>query len=381
MSSSSDLTILLTLKDRALFTIRWMNYANTIAFPFKVLIADGGCDESVPTMLSDKSRYPNVNFEYIRYPYDKSYSDYYAKIVDALRSVRTPFVAMADNDDFLIVDTLKEAVKFLSINPDYVSCGGEGAHFWVEPSPLNESERLLYSKNINWKCTSHAGSVANDTARERIRSYSLRFSDVTYYDVKRIEDTRKQFELVHDLNLNDMFLVEILIEFLTAIAGKMKRLKRMYIARQYNQPSSSGGIHSEKFGDWFGRMLLDSWSDDFTKFLNSVSGCLVAADGISVDEAKDCIISSYRMRVAPPLLSNILDEPSVTMSMPIVAIIVRRLVNLPAHSSYKKLMRRLYRSLRWISLDAVYGEKVFGSQVTNSRKDFQPIVEFLARSQ
>jgi glycosyltransferase domain-containing protein len=379
VNSKNDLTILLTLKDRAAYTIRWMNYANAIAFPFKVLIADGGSDESMPAMFSDKTRFPKVDFEYVRYPYDKSYSDYYTKIADALRRVTTPFVAMADNDDFFVVDTMNEAIRFLAVNSDYVSCGGESAHFWIEPSLGNETESRLYSKHIDWKCTHHGRSIAGDSAIERIRSQSLRLSDIFYYDVKRTEEARRQFELVRDLNLNDLFLVEMLILFLTAIAGKTKRLEHMYLARQYNSPNSSGAVHSEKYGDWFGRMLLDSWSSDFAKFVNSVSGCLAAAEGISVDEARNYVISLYRMHVAPSLLSSILDEPSVTMSMPIVASIVRRLVSLPEHSIPKKLMRKLYRGVRWISLDAVYGEKVFGVPVTNSRKDFQPIVEFLAR--
>jgi glycosyltransferase domain-containing protein len=376
MGSNSDLTILLTLKDRALFTTRWMDYANCSLFPFKVLIADGGSDESVPAMLSKKTRFPNVDYEYVRYPYDKSYSDYYAKIYDALGRVRTRFVAMADNDDFFIADTMNEAVQFLLVNPDYVSCGGQGAIFWIGPSPLKEYENRLYGNNIDWKCA-QMRSITADTARERLRSSF----EPLYYDVKRTEDARKQFEIVRELNLNDLFLSEFLIQFLTAIAGKTKQLKHIYMARQRNSPGSSGGAHEEKYGTWFGRMLVESWSDDFAKFVKTVSGCLAAADGISIDEAKDCVISTYRNHVAPELLSNILDEPSVTMSMPIVASIVRRLVSLPEHSISKKLMRKLYRSLRWISSDAVYGEKVFGAPVLDSRKDFQQIVEFLARPQ
>ena len=46
MTADNELTILLTLKDRAPFTFRWMSYANSIRFPFKVLIADGGADET-----------------------------------------------------------------------------------------------------------------------------------------------------------------------------------------------------------------------------------------------------------------------------------------------------------------------------------------------
>jgi hypothetical protein len=180
---------------------------------------------------------------------------------------------------------------------------------------------------------------------------------------------------VQDLNLKDLFLVEILIQFQTAIAGKMKRLDRLHIARQHNSPDSSGILHQEKYGDWFGRMLVESWSSDFTKVVKCVSEDLATADGISLEEAKNCVVSSYRMLVAPSLLSNILNEPSVPQSMPIVAALVRSLVKLPENSILKRSARSLYRKLRWISLDAVYGEKIITTRVPNLRNDFQPIVD------
>jgi hypothetical protein len=42
MIARNDFTILLTLKDSASYTFRWLNYINSIGFPFKIFIADGG---------------------------------------------------------------------------------------------------------------------------------------------------------------------------------------------------------------------------------------------------------------------------------------------------------------------------------------------------
>ena len=125
MTADRDLTILLTLKDRAKFTFRWMSYANGVGFPFKVLIADGGEDETIPNMLSDRSKFPNIEYEYIRYPYDRTYANYYSKVADALSRIRTPFVAMADNDDFFVVAGLRKSVEFLATHREYAACGGQ----------------------------------------------------------------------------------------------------------------------------------------------------------------------------------------------------------------------------------------------------------------
>src|SRR5437870_3845451 len=260
MTADNELTVLLTLKDRTQFTYRWMSYANSFRFPFKVLIADGGKDKTVPQVLSDKTNFPDVNYEYIRYPYDVTYAQYYSKVVDALSHVKTSFAVIADNDDFFIVNGLRKAVQFLSSHSEYITCGGQCAFFWVISSTLNEREGLLYGDQIEWKCSCDAQSVTAETARERIRNQSLSATDPSYYHVKRTEELRRQFQILLDLNLKDLFLVEYLIAFLTAIVGKTKRLETLYIARQHNSPGSSGIAHEEKFGDWFGRMLVQSWS-------------------------------------------------------------------------------------------------------------------------
>ena len=380
MSADNELTILLTLKDRPLFTFRWMSYANSINFPFKVLIADGGADETVPKVLSNKANFPNVTYEYIRYPYDQTYAEYYTKVVDALSCIQTPFVAIADNDDFFIVNGLREAIQFLSSHPEYITCGGQCAFFWVTSSKMNEREGLLYGKRIEWKCSCDAQSMTAETARERIRNQSLSAADPSYYHVKRTEELRRQFQILLDLNLKDLFLVEYVISFLTAIAGKTKRLETLYIARQHNSPGSSGIAHEEKFGDWLGRMLVQSWSDDFTKFVNITAAALAKTDGIPFDEARDWVIKSYRMFVTPALLSNILEEPTVTMSMSFVVSIVRRLVQLPHDSMIRKIAQKLYRHARWISFDAVYGTEFLARPVSNSVQEFKPIYEFLTRT-
>ena len=380
MSVHEDLTILLTLKDRIPFTSRWMSYADKTRFPFKVLIADGGTDDGASVLLSDRAKFRNVNYEYVRYPPDRSYPDYYAKIADALGRVRTPYVAMADNDDFFFADALGEAVRFLSAHPDYVTCGGQGAIFWVLPSPSSVDEGLLYGNNVEWKCTRETRSIDGDSARERMRAQAVSTADTFFYDVKKTGEARKHFEIVRDLGPKDLFIFEQVVCFLTAIAGKAKRLDTLYLARQNNSPASSGGTHAQRFGDWFGRMLVESWSEDFTKFVNVASAFLAASDGISEEEARDCVIRCYRMLVAPALLSNILEEPTVTLSMSTVVPVVRRLVRLPEGSIVKRLARNLYRRVGGISLDSVYGTELVAGRVPHARKDISPILKFLART-
>src|SRR2546430_1287449 len=149
-----DLTVLLPLKGRPEFTLRWMKYADSVRFPFRVLIADGSEDETGPKILSNKANFPNVNYEYMRYPYDQTYAEYYSKVVDALSHVKTPFAVMADNDDFFIVEGLRNAVAFLRAHPDYSACSGHIGVFWVMPSEEYGHYSVAYGKQIEskWRC-------------------------------------------------------------------------------------------------------------------------------------------------------------------------------------------------------------------------------------
>src|SRR5690606_7593503 len=143
--------------------------------------------------------YPGLELEYVRYPPDRSYTDYYAKLADSLGRVRTPYVAMADNDDFFIVDALLDSVRFLAGHADYVACGGQGAIFWIPPAGAEDPGELLYGADVPWKCTRETESIHSPLAAERIRGQSVSSSDTSYYDVKRTPVARRQFEIVRDL--------------------------------------------------------------------------------------------------------------------------------------------------------------------------------------
>ena len=75
MIPGDSLTILLALKDRVPLTHRWLAYA-AAALPYRVLIADGGSDPTVAPIVAEKKSL-GLDVEYLRYPYDITYADYY----------------------------------------------------------------------------------------------------------------------------------------------------------------------------------------------------------------------------------------------------------------------------------------------------------------
>lgn len=376
MSTDRDLTILLTLRDRTPYTFRWMAYAESIRLPFKILIADGGADPEVSHALADRGRYPSLDYEYVRFPYDASYAEYYLKVVMALGRVDTDYVAMADNDDFVVARTLSQCVKFLADNPDYAACGGRRAIFWLDNSAGGENSRPY--GDIQWKSSRDLQSIDGESARARILQQAACNCD-SFYDVKRTAEARAEFAIVRELCPDDLFLMENMVVLLCAIAGKIRRLDAFQNMRQHNVPDSSGGEHQRRYGDWFGRMLVESWSQDFKGFLDATAAALSRVDGISLIEARKRMRDAYRMAVAPALLSDLLDESTVTASMSIWIALIRRLVGLPEASMLRKFLRHLYRRARWISAGAVHGTGFIAESIPHSAPDLAPIREFLSR--
>src|SRR5690349_18578419 len=210
MIAGDQLTILLALKDRVPFTRRWLAYAASAKLPYRIMIADGGSDESVAALASD-ARATGVDVEYIRYPFDDSYARYYTKLADALSRVTTPFAVMADNDDFFIPEGLRSAVAFLEAHPDFVACGGQCAAFWMAGDP-----EAVYSDRVDWKFSSQYSTDTAATAALRLRERCLGANDV-FYAVHRTALLRRNFESVRDCNPRDLFLMEQLVMSLTAI--------------------------------------------------------------------------------------------------------------------------------------------------------------------
>jgi len=126
----NDLTIVLTLKDRSAFTYRWMQWMEAQRFPYKILIADGGSDRAIEQHLLDRTHYPSLDYEYIRYPFDSDLPAYMRKLSDVADRVRTEFVLSADNDDLILLEPLQASLAELRERKSVHTLGP--VHYWFK---------------------------------------------------------------------------------------------------------------------------------------------------------------------------------------------------------------------------------------------------------
>ena len=378
MTLDDRLTILLTLRGRHAYTLRWLAYASYIRFPFPVYIADGSLDAGAEAALAEPSRFPHVRYEYRRYPPDRTYADFYAKVADALARVRTPYVAMGDNDDFFLVPGLEQALTFLTGRPDFATCGGQMAAFWVTPRTGTPDESPVYGDTA-WKCSCDARALDADVARERLRSLARWPGYPLYHHIRRTRPFAGLFARLHELDFSDIFLHEQFLAFLTAIDGKTRQLGTLYMAKQLNSPESSAGVHQAAHGDWLGRMLAPSWARDFAAFLDATATALAERDGLPLGEAQRSIVETYRAAVAPALVADLTKEPTTAFPGMLALGLTRRLLALAPEHPARRLARAIYRRVPWISPDVMQGTALQGTRLSDSARDVRLIHRFLTR--
>jgi glycosyltransferase domain-containing protein len=288
---SPRLTILLRLKGRPLFTLRFLFHANRARMPFRFLIADGEVRPPLCDILENAREYfPNIDVTYVRYPDDISLSWFYAKMHDALGRVTTPYVMVADNDDFLAAAGLECATKFLDAHPDYVCCGTAIAGFSVHArhrAPLGLLAGPISKVAYRYAPNDSAADYSSPSATERVLA-GLR-NTWSYYAVFRTRDLALIWSEVSELKPASLQLVERFCAMRAMTLGKVR--SDSAVVGYWRQYWTSSGSHWEASGnaaprEWVHHLLRNDFNGDFSKILERISGVAAAMDGASESEVQ-----------------------------------------------------------------------------------------------
>jgi glycosyltransferase domain-containing protein len=271
MNDDHKLTILLILKDRFPFTMRWMTYVNSIRIPFKILIADGSKDDRAEELLNDKDRFPNIDYEYLRYPYDETLSHYYTKVAKALTQVATPYVILASNDDFLFTGGIRNAIAFLENHQEYIASRGEICQFSIVPFSLDQEMRYVFGELevTNPPYFQYPASLSKNPlirVKQQLKYYCSNF-----HDVQRTVYVRQRLDLIKKLNPKDLRFADQFNDILTVVNGKVHRGQGLFMIHQSNDPDRLGQRVLVEFPSWFDWIQTSWWNADFKNLSETVA--------------------------------------------------------------------------------------------------------------
>jgi glycosyltransferase domain-containing protein len=271
------LTIVLPLKGRYLFTLRFLWHANRAQLPYRILIADGQVHPALAAILENwRQHFPNLDIEYVRYPDDLDYRHFFIKMADALQRVTTPYAMQADNDDFVAYAGTERSLDFLDANLDYICCGGGLAGFSVYSGLLNPNGPTGRFNRYAYRYTylDRSEDYSSSSPVERLRRGSRNWW--SYYAVYRTDGLKTICREIVDIDFSDMRLHELFCAMRALTLGKV-RSEGSTIAylRQYG---SSLGSSFKK--DWVHHLLRSRFTTDFAEMIDRISGAAAKAEGI-----------------------------------------------------------------------------------------------------
>lgn len=283
---TSRLTIVLPLRGRHFFTLRFLWHANEARLPYRILIADGQVNEALARHIENhRDAFPHLDIEYVRYPDDTGYSRYFTKMADALGRVRTPYAMLADNDDFLGPHGIEQALDFLDANPDHVAALGQPVGF-AAYSGLNARDGGVYGRLNRLRTYPSRASAASSTI-ERLRQAGL--SLLIYYSVYRTEALATLWREDREIDFTDLMLHETYHAMRTLTLGKVRA--NAATITYYSQIGTS--TSSDPMRNWVGHLLRSRFTVDTAEMVKRIAGAEAGANTDAAAEEAHSNIESY----------------------------------------------------------------------------------------
>lgn len=266
-SSEARLTIVLTLKDRPDFTRRWMRYMDNQRCPYRILIADGGADTEMEAWLRDAANCRNLTYEYIRYPLDRDWRQFYTKQLDACSRVATEFLLLADNDDFYLLDEIPALIRYLDDHPDYVGCRGGIGYFSLL---TKDGDTVNAATGFNYLASAHESrSIDEEQFVERAECYFnglVQYShQMNWYCVYRRDAVVRSLKAVYKYEFADVVINEALLLLTLLAEGRVKVLDRLSYLRQMGSSQAEATLLAER--NVLELFLINDAFHDFVKYM------------------------------------------------------------------------------------------------------------------
>lgn len=280
----SKVTVVLTLFGRHEFTPRWMAHASRELRGATVLVADGSHDDLPDECHAAIQRARNgLAVEYIRYPADRSVADYQRKLGDVIGRSRTPYVLLADNDDFHCGSGVRRALAALDGDPGLSTARGRIVGMVVTGRtrglrfPIHARHAVCFDYEFRQPLDAPA-------AAERVLAHSRRYA-ATWYALMRADVAKDWSGRLAASPIEDLGLLEWMQSCLCCASGRQLVADWPYLFRQHNVTSKSSDTLRRR-ADQVDGMCLPAWSGDCSRAVAAVAEAISARDGMPVAQAE-----------------------------------------------------------------------------------------------
>jgi len=269
---SADITIIVPTFNRADFLARLLGYYARNKFQGRILIGDASNDEQAALVRKEAERYrDSLNIEHHRFP-----GENIAQTVFKLNGfIRTPFAALAGDDDLLLVEGLRRCADFLKDHPHYAAANGKGCLVVVKGSKVYGDIQDLDDYPLK-------GVEAGDPAT-RLEDFLKDYS-VALFSVFRTEIWRRMWADPGGIKDVD-FAAELVPNCVGVISGKIKHLNVLYLIRQ---------AHERRYvlPDAYDWVTSPQWQEGYRFFKARVREAL-AAQGMDEGKAGASIKAAF----------------------------------------------------------------------------------------
>jgi glycosyltransferase domain-containing protein len=285
------LSIVLPLRGRHLFTLRFLWHANKARLPYRFVIPDGQVHSELARLLEDPGKiFPKLAIEYVRYPDDVNFGRYFIKMLDAIQRVRTPYVMFADNDDFLASTGIEASLDFLERNPDYVCCGGGIAGFSAHSTKNLASVGLIGPLNqlsFRYMPYDRSTDLSSSSVTDRLlRGLRNSWSWYAVFRTPALMTIRRE---VVEMSLSDLQLHEKFCAMRTLTLGKARSdaamiayLRQYWTSLQYSYAK-----------DWVHHLIRSRFNTDFVNIMDRICELAAAADSLERSVVSEKLLNEY----------------------------------------------------------------------------------------
>ena len=371
MSYHKHLTLILLVHDNIQFPKRWIEYASFIKLPYKIFIADGGKSSLFNDYINQNLDKLNLDIELFKYSHEKCFSDYYKKSNDILSKVKTAYVAICSDDDFVLPLGIEKSIKFLEENKSYSSARGEMLGVFFQ-NYLNKD--YTYGEDyeiLNSAATSF--SLEDRSCETRLLTH-LEHYQITYYDIHRTKYLQFAYQKLLELNPTAYILAEIITSGFTVMQGKVYRNNYPFMIKDHGP---SGITYNEKKVtsnlDW---LTKTQWGFEYNQIIHSFEEFLKANEGDTINKNNNlhyAHIKFYRKA----LIKNLYQKENFLIKA-IMYLASRLDLVFNVKSLFSKL--NLITKQKFNKIEVKKNMIIKNKSHVNSNKDFNNFVNFIKKN-